>query len=305
MADADDAAAGASSPRAPQQAAPAADQPDMFDDLLNMDVAKIAMSPEDVDEFMAHHEALSIQFRTAVESGKFVDWVLDTLVDAGRWMDVVGYLKKSVSFHAADSVVSVPAGTPSEDLEKIHAELFLQPHRQHVFELLARHDRDGARKHFVDHLEPLRTRADGRLRILFASVGLIVDGTLLDLPNVTESARDACTAIKDYMYLYFPTLRPLLVRRHGQQEPSQVWMFGEKLTEEDGTPGFRCFSCHRVFWHVSVSHLRDHLEGVGRTAPCPAVATCTRNRLAAIPRGPRRPRRQHQGQPATDAGPSS
>jgi len=89
------------------------------------------------------------------------------LEDAGKWMTLAKYLKDCVEYHANDSVlVPVPECAYADDgtllpdgLVKVHAELFLSPHRQHVLELIAA-GKDGsgrvaARRHFEEHVKPL------------------------------------------------------------------------------------------------------------------------------------------------------
>ncbi|CAN6228867.1 unnamed protein product [Urochloa humidicola] len=216
-----------------------------------------------------------------MQTGKFVERVLDTLVAANRWLDVAEYLGKCVRYHAAESVLPVPDGTRPED---VHAQLFLSPHAMYAYELVAGGDRAGARSHYIQYMAPLRAScANGYVRNLFTKVELTIKGTLYELPNVVEAGRQAAIEIKDYIFLYFPSLKPKLQLPSGR-EPSQIWMFGDLVHREgDGARGFRCFYCHLVVWNSSSSHLRNHLEDRPGTAPCPAVAQCTLDRLAAIP----------------------
>ncbi|PUZ76492.1 hypothetical protein GQ55_1G295400 [Panicum hallii var. hallii] len=117
----------------------------------------------------------------------------------------------------------------------------------------------------------------------FSDLDQIVKG-LLPLPALDESRQEAGTEIKDYMFLYFPELRPAVAPVRGKPL-SPVWRYGEKVRRADGTTGFRCFSCHRVFWSSGVNRLRVHLEGgSAHQGSCPAVLPCTLESLARIPR---------------------
>ncbi|CAN6330163.1 unnamed protein product [Urochloa humidicola] len=81
------------------------------------------------------------------------------------------------------------------------------------------------------------------------------------------------------MFLYFPALRPLVPPVRGKAQ-SPLWRYGEKVQRADGKPGFRCFSCHKVYW-ANIGRLRTHLQGGdGHQGPCLAVLPCTLQSLA-------------------------
>lgn len=118
----------------------------------------------------------------AFQAGQFRTSVLDHLAGNGRWMDTVGYLKRCITYHARASMVQAPYGASTEQLVLVHSELFLSPHRQIIFELIAQHDVPSAQHHFGHHLAPLLASvpgARGRLSTLFTNVDDMMDRMML------------------------------------------------------------------------------------------------------------------------------
>lgn len=122
------------------------------------------MTPDEVDQAMAELEDINIR-----NTGRFVLRVLNDLLSARRWLDVIQYLEKTVRRHAHQTVVPAPANAPPQDFVNIHGELFLYLHRQYVWELLANGNRVAAEQHFMKHVRPLAEYVPpgSRLRGLF------------------------------------------------------------------------------------------------------------------------------------------
>lgn len=153
--------------------------------------------------------------------GYLVLGTLDALLHSGRWMDTVQYLAKCVKTHVEDSVIA-PVNPFAPDLVKIHRELFLYLHRQHIWELLGNGSREAARQHFIDHVGPLALAVPptSRMETFFRDLWRDIN-TVPALPrDLPRAAQTTCTYVKDYVFLYFPLFRP---KHDGERSPLAIW----------------------------------------------------------------------------------
>uniref|UniRef100_A0A0D9WHJ6 Uncharacterized protein n=1 Tax=Leersia perrieri TaxID=77586 RepID=A0A0D9WHJ6_9ORYZ len=173
-----------------------------------------------------------------ISSGKFVEAILESLIRRNDWPKVDEYLMKIVYKNFLDSISAV-SGVPSGEINQAHPELALLPRQQHAYDLLLEGKYDEASDYYNENLAMLEKCRSKRVRAASSELKHHISNRTQAVNNDVDTG----IAIKDYIYLYYPILRPDIRKRKCGRKPHEPWDFAWR----EGSGGFRCFACHKVF----------------------------------------------------------